>query len=308
MNRRHFLQSLTAYAGGLTLAANSGQADTAAAAKSAVTGFRYLLASAMYGNLPIATILPEVSKTGSIGIDLWPKVHGTQRNEMDTLGHDKVAEMLAAHSVKLECTTRYDLGPFRLDDEIAVLKRFGGSIIVTGGAGNYKVTGEELKAEVRGFVEKLKPSAAKAAEAGVTIAIENHGKNLIDSPESLRWLAEFAVPGIGIALAPYHLPQDPALLSALIRDLGPRLTLFYAWEHGKGCMKPMPKAEELEQMPGRGPFDFKPVLQALQSISFKGPIEIFMHPTPRGFPILETADLVTEEINRSRAHLASLLA
>jgi hypothetical protein len=43
----------------------------------------------------------------------------------------------------------------------------------------------------------------------LTIGIENHINNLIDTPDSLRWLADGIrnVPGIGIALAPYHLPQ-----------------------------------------------------------------------------------------------------
>lgn len=295
-SRRHFLHSLTALAVAPLCATDS------------VWRLNYMLASAMYGNLPLAEILPEVKKGGATSIDLWPKKHGTQREEIDAMGHDRFAAMLAEHGVKLGGTTRYDLGPFGLDEEIATVKKLGGSIIVTGGAGNYKLPADALKAEVKSFVEKLKPSAAKAAELGVTIAIENHGNNLIDSPDSLRWLAEFAVPGVGIALAPYHLPQDTALLAGLIRDLGPKLSLFYAWEHGLGCMKPMPKDEELQQMPGRGPLDWKPLLTALKAVNFTGPTEIFMHPTPRGIPILETAEKVTVEINRARAHLDGLRA
>jgi hypothetical protein len=95
----------------------------------------------------------------------------------------------------------------------------------------------------------------------VSIAIENHSNNLINLPDSLRWMLEFSrgLP-LGVALAPYHLPQDPALLAGLIRDLGDRLLLFYAWEYGKGCMKPMPLEEELMQLPGRGPLDYAPLL------------------------------------------------
>jgi sugar phosphate isomerase/epimerase len=299
MDRRHFLRSLVAATAALT---------TTQAATGEKFRLRYLLASSMYGNLPLATILPEVKKAGATGIDLWPKNHGTQREEIDAIGHEKFAEMLREHGVALECITRYDLGPFRLQPEIEIGKKLGATILVTGGAGNYKLTGDALKAEVKGFVEKLKPSAARAAEQGMTIAIENHGNNLIDSPDSLRWLAEMAAPGMGIALAPYHLPQDPALLAGLIRELGPKLTLFYAWEHGLGCTKPMPKEEELQQLPGRGPLDWKPLLAALGEIRFAGPTEIFMHPTPRGVPILETAEKVTAEINRARAHRDGLLA
>jgi sugar phosphate isomerase/epimerase len=154
----------------------------------------------------------------------------------------------------------------------------------------------------------MRPTLERARAAGVEIAIENHGSMLINTPDSIRWLREFGrgLP-IGIALAPYHLPQDPALIAGLIRDLGDRLLLFYAWEYGRGCMKPMPLAEELMQLPGRGPLDWAAPLRALQDIRFAGWTEIFMHPTPRGRPILETAPLVTAELNRARGHLESIL-
>ena len=40
-------------------------------------------------------------------------------------------------------------------------------------------------------MEKLKPTIAKAAENGITIAIENHVNSLIEEADSLRWLIEF---------------------------------------------------------------------------------------------------------------------
>jgi sugar phosphate isomerase/epimerase len=98
------------------------------------------------------------------------------------------------------------------------------------------------------------------------------------------------------------------LISGLIKDLGPKLTIFLAWEHGMGCMKPMPKDEELQQMPGRGKLDFTPLLKTLKEINFAGFTQIFMHPTPRGIPILPTAAEVTAEINRSKEYLEKCLA
>ena len=202
------------------------------------------------------------------------------------------------------------MGPFKLTDEIAVVKKLGGSFIVTGGEGAWKgLTPEQLKGNVKDFVEKMKPHAAVAAENGVTIGIENHINNLIDTPDSLLWLADEIrnLPGIGIALAPYHLPQETKLLSDLIKHCDRKLTLLYAWEHGRGCMKPMPKEEELQQMPGRGNLDWKPLLSALKEIRFSGPTEIFMHPTPRGIPIMPTAAESTAEIIRAKNHLESLI-
>jgi sugar phosphate isomerase/epimerase len=83
--------------------------------------------------------------------------------------------------------------------------------------------------------------------------------------------------------------------------------MFYAWQHGDGCMTKLPKEQELLQMPGRGPLDFGPLVKALVDIKYQGWTEIFMHPVPRGIPILETAQEVTAEINKSRAYLADKL-
>lgn len=298
MKRRRFLQSLAATAAVPAFAAESPWK------------LNYLLASSMYGSLPLAEILPEVKKTGATAIELWPKKHGTQREEMDAIGHDKFAAMLKEHGISFGGTTRYDLGPFKLTEEIAVVKKMGGNFIVTGGSGDYKVPPDQLKTNVKDFVEKMKPHAALAAENGVEIGIENHVNNLIDTPDSLRWLADDIrnIPGIGIALAPYHLPQETKLLSDLIKHIDQKMTLFYTWEHGMGCTKPMPKEEELQQMPGRGKLDWKPLLQALKETKFTGPTEIFMHPTPRGIPIMPTLAESTAEIVRAKQHLDAIVA
>lgn len=263
----------------------------------------YILASCMYGETPLKEILPEVAKVGATHIDIWPRSHGSQREELDAMGEEAFAALLAEHGVKLGMTTRYDLGPLKLQDELKIAGRLGARIVVCGSRGG-STEDPGLKERVQQFVEQLKPVAAIAEEAGVVIGIENHGNSLIDSPDSLRYLAELAAsPAIGIAYAPYHLPQDPALQAQLIRDLDPKLCHFYAWEHGFGCTKAMPKTLELQQLPGCGPFDFIPVLQALKDIQYAGWTSVFMHPTPRGIPILPGIEESTAAVNRSRAYL-----
>jgi sugar phosphate isomerase/epimerase len=186
--------------------------------------------------------------------------------------------------------------------------RMGCQTIVTGGRGATGLRGTELKRAVADFVEKMKPHLAIAAETGVTIAIENHANNLIESPDSLKWLAELRPSEhLAIALAPYHLPQNAADLAELIESLGDAIAVFYAWQHGMGCHQKLPKEQELLQLPGRGELDFAPLLAALRRIKYAGWTEIFMHPYPRGIPILPTAPAVTAEINRSRAYLEALL-
>jgi sugar phosphate isomerase/epimerase len=73
-------------------------------------------------------------------------------------------------------------------------------------------------------------------------------------------------------------------------------------------MEPMPREKEHLQMPGRGPLDFTPLLQALRDTAFAGWTEVFMHPTPRGIPIMDTAAEVTVELNRGRDYLNACLA
>jgi len=269
---------------------------------------RYILASSMYGKMKLEEILPEVRKTGADSIDLWPEPHGNQREQMEAMGHERFAERLAQHNVKLAMTTRYDLGPFKLADEMRMLRKFGGKILVTGSQSVKNLAAADTKEAVKRFVAQMEPHTALAEQLGVTIAIENHGHALVCSPDSLRYFAEFArSPNLGLALAPYHLPQDPQFLGRLIEELGPKVVHFYAWEEGKGCMKKLPKDEELQQMPGRGPLDFRPLLAALGEIGYQGWTSIFMHPVPRGIPILDTTAGVTGEINRSRQYLEKCL-
>ena len=42
------------------------------------------------------------------------------------------------------------------------------------------------------------------------------------------------------------------MMARLIEDLGNRIKLFYAWQHGMGAATKLPKEQELLQMPGRG--------------------------------------------------------
>src|SRR5258708_1513058 len=132
MRRRTFLSTLGTAVTGVAL----GRA-------AAPTPFRlnYLLASSLFGNLPLAQILPVVKQTGATAIELWPKNHGTQREELDTLGLDRFAGMLHEHGLTFGGTTRLDRGPLRLTEELDVVRQLGGKIIVCGGSGNAKAKG-----------------------------------------------------------------------------------------------------------------------------------------------------------------------
>ena len=300
--RREFCKRLIAGAAGVRFAAG------AAVEVKVPFRLRYITASSLYGRMKLDVILPEIRRTGAGHIDIWPERHANQREQIEQMGSGKFAALLKEHKVKLGIVTRYDLGPFALQKEMRFIKKLGGSMIICGASGPRGLKGQQLKSAVADFIKKMKPHINVAEKFGIVVGIENHANSLVESPDSIKWLAELSPSEhIGIALAPYHLPQEPALISGLIKNLGHRMVHFYAWQHGMGCHKKLPKEQELLQLPGRGKLDFKPVVSALKAINYNGWTEIFMHPVPRGIPILPTAEQVTDQINRSRKYMEACI-
>ena len=287
----------------------------AAAAASAVAApepfrLRYVLSSALYGETPLAEVLPEVSKAGCESIDIWCKVHGNQREQITEMGDEAFAALLEKNHTKLGVSTRYPLGPMKLQDEMAWLKKLGGKIVLCGSSGPKNPAGAEAKAAIQKFMEDMKPHIAKAEELGVTIAIENHSNTALYHPDSLRYFAEFnRSPALGVALAFHHLNEWQDQIPALIRDLGAaQLPFIYFQEHSEGISKKVAKEIEMQQMPGfGGALDYRPVLKAMRDIRFAGVVSLFMHPTPRGVPILPSTAEVTAAVNKSRAFVENCL-
>jgi len=309
ITRRGFLRATSGAAAGVAYLCGSPR--NAAADPAAPWQPRFILASALYGTFPLAEILPEVAKTGATMIDLWPKPHGSQREEVDSLGVDRVREMLAAAGVTLWGIACYKVGAFNLAGEFAVARQLGGKspVLVTTAPGKGDAPGPELAAAIGAFLTKLGPSIAAAEETGGVIAIENHSNSLLQTADGIRRFADAVTSDrVGVALAPHHLPQDAALIAGVARDLGPRLKFVYAQQHGKGSKDKLPKEDELLQLPGRGSLDFGPLMRELAALQFSGPVEIFMHPVPRGVPILDSVAAITAEVVRARDHLLATLA
>lgn len=266
----------------------------------------------MYGTLPLDSILGELSKINASSIDIWPRIHANHREQIDKLGWDKTKELLAQHGTSISVVTRYDLGPLKINKDYEFASYFNAKFMVCGGAGPKNLKGENLKMAIRSFIKKMEPNLHLAREQGIQIAIENHSNNLINSPDSLKWLVDIAhkqKTPIKVALAPYHLESlglRADSISNLILQLGENIGVFYAWQHGMGCHTVMPKHQELLQMPGRGALDFQKLIQALIKVKFSGLTSIFMHPVPRGIPILPSKHLVTHEIQQARGFLENL--
>jgi len=304
IQRRAALEQLGLAIAAASLASNSAASLQANETVSQQSAPRHLLSSSLFGYSNLSDILPVAKRLGIQAIDVWPKVHGNQREQLTQMGEAKFAELLASHECKLECLTQYPLGPFGLGEEMRLAKRLGCGTIVTGSGGPKGLVGEELKQSLRQWAEKMKPHLEVAQECDVTIAIENHASSLLDSPDSIRWFQDFRPSErLAIAFAPYHLPQDEAMLSALIGDVLPSIEVFYAWQHGKGCMQAQPKEDEQLQLPGRGSLDFAPLLAQLKKGTYRRWTEVFMHPFPRGVPIAERLDQVTELLADSKAYV-----
>ena len=289
-----------------TLAATAAASVVACAARSERFRLRYILSSAMYGEMPLEVILPEVAKTGCEAIDIWCRVHGNQREQITEMGDGPFMALLQRHGVKLGVSTRYPLGPMGLQEEMTWMRKLGGGIIVTGSKGPKEPSGAAARAAVKEFLEQMKPHLTHAEEAGVTIAVENHDKQLLYHPDSLRYFAELnRSPRLGIAFAPHHLHAWADQIPSLIRDLGAaQIPFMYFQEHSEGIRQKAAKEIEMRQMPGfGGGLDYRPIVRALSDIRYAGYVEIFMHPTPRGIPILPTAAEITAAINRSRDYV-----
>jgi hypothetical protein len=80
-----------------SVAAGAALPRAAHAARGEPLRLRYILASAMYGTMPLDLILPEVAKAGCESIDIWCRIHGNQREQITEMGDDAFKALLAKH-------------------------------------------------------------------------------------------------------------------------------------------------------------------------------------------------------------------
>ncbi|MEM9283623.1 MAG: sugar phosphate isomerase/epimerase [Verrucomicrobiota bacterium] len=306
MERRKAIQ----FAGGAVGWAALGVGESKAAKEK--FEIRYVLSSAMYGDLPLDEVLGEVEKAGAESVDIWRLRHANHREQIAEMGDEVFQDLLKKYGASMSITSLYPLGPFKQDDEMRWVRKNGGHMTVCGSGrmGPPDPVGAEAKQQMKGFFEKLKPHYELAEELGVTMAIENHKNAALSSPDSIRYFVELnPSKSVGIAFAPHHLYDAVEDIPALIRDCGKEnLPFIYFQEHHLSSKQEMAKVQELKQMPGFGSLDYVPILTALKEVQFDGLAEIFMHPTPRGTPILPTAERITDVINLSRDYIDECFA
>ena len=154
-SRREFATIAAGAVAGMSLPGAFAAAETQASDFS----LNYILASCMYGYADVREIVPEVRKVGATALDIWPKVHGDQREQLEEMGAEAFAELLKSHGVSLGCITQYKLGPFGLKEEMRLAGRLGCGLIVTGGRGPKNLQGTELKRAVGKLMDSLRLAA-----------------------------------------------------------------------------------------------------------------------------------------------------
>ncbi|HUW18798.1 MAG TPA: sugar phosphate isomerase/epimerase [Sedimentisphaerales bacterium] len=283
VNRRDVLKLMgVGAAAGLTAASCGNLAGTGR--PGAKWRMRLSTSSIQFMQLSIEQACERVAGLGFEGIDIWSAYQGCRHLDevAERLGPDGLNKMLAKYKLKL-CAFSVYRGGYEKYAEL--LGRAGGGVAIRGSAP--PCTPEELTAKMREFMENVKPLVQLAEKYNSYLAIENHGGSLLDSLDSLKLFVDMnASPRLGIALAPYHLQTINASVPEAIRICGRQLFFFYAWQ----------RAEGLRQLPGIGPTDMTPWIQALADVRYAGYVNPFMHGHPE-------PDAMVANLAKSRDYL-----
>lgn len=264
INRRNFLArtargaAISAIAPGLAFPAEQRETNT-------VWRLRLSTSSIHFKTLSIDQTCERIAALGFEAIDIWCAYdHCPHLDDVrDRLGSEGLKDLLAKHRLKLHAFSTYVGGYARYAE---LLGKAGGGVAVQGSAAPCRPV--ELAAKMRAFLEELKPLVALAEQHQSRLAIENHGSALLDSLDSLKAFVDLnRSPRLGIALAPYHLQVAGASVEEAIAVCGRQLFFFYAWQNQPGT----------GQLPGHGPTDFKPWLNALRRANYPSYVNPFMH-------------------------------
>ena len=238
----------------------------------------------------------RISGLGFKGIDVWSHFEwgGPLCEHLEeglAMGTEEFSALLKTYHLKLNAATCYRVP----SDKFAVqLGRMGGCLVVRGSTNEFgqgaKLPYADLKTAMKQFVESLRGEADVLGQHQCVLAIENHGgRALLNTSDSFKLFVEFNdMPNVGLALAPYHIQRTPEPVPELIRICGEQLKFFYAWQLEGGS----------QQLPGLGPVDAGPWLQALADVNYQGYVNPFMHGEA-------TPDELDEFLHQSRAYLLS---
>ena len=282
LNRRTFIKAAGLGSAGLVAAAPSAWSNPVAKPKK--WRMRLSTSSIHFMGLPIEQACERIAKLGFEAIDIWSAHTGCPHLDdvAKRLGAGGLKALLKKHKLKLFAFSVYKGGYERYAN---LLGKSGGGVAVRGSASKCKP--EELTTKMKKFLESLKPLADLAEKNNSYLAIENHGGALLTRLDSFKAFVDLnKSPRIGIALAPYHVQAAKESVTEAIRICGKQLMFFYAWQ----------KSPDARQLPGIGPTDMTPWLQALADINYRGCVNPFMHGHPE-------PDEIAANLAKSRNYL-----
>ena len=274
LSRRTFLQqSSTVLAGAALAHALPAQADAGEghAGKKTPWPLRLSTSTVQFSSLSVEKACERIAALGFAAVDFWHAGFGCPHLDdiEKRLGPKGLKALLAKNNLKLYAFTCYNVGANAGYPRFAELLGKAGGGVAVREARYGKV--KNLTAEMKAFLEQLKPQLELAAKYNSRIAIENHADSLLNSKDSFKALVELnRNPRLGIALAPYHLQAAGISVEDVIGIAGKQLLFFYAWQHAKG----------MKQLPGVGPANFTPWIAALARAGYAEYVNPFMHGHP----------------------------
>ncbi len=233
--------------------------------------------SVMFDKLPIEKVCERAQRIGLDALDIWGpfKYYETYCDHLEDvkkrLGGKGLRELMTKHKLQVAAFTLYQKTKFSQYWEL--IRDYGGGIIVRSDNAK-RSTPEDMSKNMRAFFENLKPEIELADKSDSVLAIENHGGGLLNSFDSFKAFVELNPnpKRVGIALAPFHLQGYKTPMEDFIKVAGPQMKFFYAWQRGT-----QKDSFGVGQLPGFGPVDFTPWLQALADAKYARYLSIFLH-------------------------------
>ena len=262
LSRRDFLATAACAGAAVALTPNLA---CAGGNGSGAWRMRLSTSSIHFKDLPIELACERIAALGYEAIDIWSAYEKCPHLDdvAQRLGPAGLKALLAKHNLQLCAFSAYVGGYAKY---AKLLGQAGGGVAIQGSAAPCEA--KELTGRMKSFFESLKPLIELAGKHNSHLAIENHGHALLDSLDSFKAFVDLnPSPHLGIALAPYHLQAIKASVEEAIAICGRQLLFFYAWQNQPGPA----------QLPGAGPTDFKPWLNALAKVNYRGYVNPFMH-------------------------------
>ena len=139
-----------------------------------------------FSSLSVEKACQRIAALGFAAVDFWHSGFGCPHlDEIEKrLGPQGLKDLLAQHKLKLYAFTCYNVGTNNTYPRFAELLGKAGGGLAVREARYGKV--ENLAAEMKAFLEQLKPQLELAEKYQTRIAVENHEGSLLNSKDSFR--------------------------------------------------------------------------------------------------------------------------